>query len=340
MQLKTAIGLDIGRSAVKVVANAGGLYYRLTFPSLVCPAFHLSDDAERDRAEKETVEIEGKRYFTGDTARVQGGVSVSAGLSHDWIKGPEYMALVASALKRLAQMSVPGLDSPYLVIGTPSKTYGQQKDILAEQTAKVVPAEMKVLPQPMGAYLSFFMDQRGLPLKDRQFKSNGAPRSWAIIEIGHYTTDFWLMREGRPVERVADSCEGVHFAAERLERLLDTKGIESNLLSAEEALRTGLIVDMGEKEVKKEAAEAVDFVTQKIWGKAKALLSTEVRTLDGVLLAGGGAPLFFESMKAEWSHTILLDNPRMAVADGFCRYGVGQLVRKAMLAEKASASAA
>src|SRR5438477_9121397 len=45
MLTKTTIGLDIRRSAVKVVANANGLFYRLTFPSIVSPSFAIADDA-------------------------------------------------------------------------------------------------------------------------------------------------------------------------------------------------------------------------------------------------------------------------------------------------------
>lgn len=336
---KTIIGLDVGRSAVKVVAFNNGLYYRLTFPSLVSPAIAINDEATAARAELETVEVMGKRYFTGDTARLQGGVNMSVGLSNDWTNGPEYLALVASTIKRLAQMNVPGLDNPYIVLGTPASLYGQQKEVLVSRTQEVVTAEMKVLPQPMGAYCDFFLDSKGMPIKDRKVRADGKARSYAVVEVGHFTTDFLLMREGNYIERGAGSCEGVNFAADNLVRILTGRGIQSDLLSAEEALRTKTVIDFGERRVDSEVAEAVDFVVQKILTKANALLSNEVRTLDGVLLAGGGAPIVFEALKQKWPHTMLLENPRMAVADGFCRYGVGQMIRRTLAAEAATAKA-
>lgn len=337
MLTKTIIGLDVGRSAVKVVAYASGLYYRLTFPSLVSPAFPINDETTARRAELETVEVLGKRYFTGDTARLQGGVSMSVGLSHDWTNGPEYLALVASTMKRLAAQGVPGLDSPYIVLGTPASLFGRQKELLAQRTQEVVAAEMKVLPQPMGAYCNFFMDARGVPIKDRQKRPDGKNRSWAVVEVGHYTTDFLLMREGNYIERAAVSCEGVHFAAENLVRILAAKDIQATPLTAEEALRTGVIIDFGERRIEAQVAEAVDHVVQKIMTMADSVLSNDVRSLDGVLLAGGGAPILAAALQKKWPHTVLLDSPRMAVADGFCRYGVGQMIRRAVASEKASA---
>lgn len=337
MLTKTIIGLDVGRSAVKVVAHANGLYYRLTFPSLVSPAFPINEEGAAARAELETVEVLGKRYFTGETAMVQGGVKMSVGLSHDWTNGSEYLALVASTMKRLAALGVPGLDSPYIVLGTPSSLFGRQKELLVQRTQQVVAAEMKVLPQPMGAYCNFFMDPRGVPIKERHKKSDGTAKSWAVVEVGHFTTDFLLMKMGLYTERAAVSCEGVNFAAEHLVRILAAKDIQATLLEAEEALRTGVVNDFGERKVTAEVEEAVGHVVQKILTMADSVLANDVRSLDGVILAGGGAPILAAALQKKWRHTVLLENPRMAVADGFCRYGVGQMLRRAMAAEKVTA---
>ena len=329
MSFRTAIGLDVGRSAVKVVANANGLFYRLNFPSIVSPAFDIADEATARRAEAETVEVHGKSYFVGDTARVQGRVNVSGGLSHDWTEGPQYLALVASAIKRLEARGVAGLHDPYIVIGTPAALFGAQKKRLEERTREVVKGEIKVLPQPMGAYLDFTLDPGGAPIKVKVRNDAGAARSWAVVEVGHFTTDFLLMREGQYVEQVADSCEGISFAVQHLVRILAAKNINTNPLEAERALQIKKIVYFGEKEIPEDVDAAAGHVVQKIMDKASALLSSEVSTLDGILLAGGGAPLVFDSLQKQWPHTVLLENPRMAVADGFCRYALGLLRRRA-----------
>ena len=336
MNFKTTIGLDVGRSAVKVVANAGGVYFRDLIPSIVSPAIELADESTAAKAELDTVEVGGRKYFTGDTARLQGGASMTVGLSDDWTNSTEYLVLVKAALKRLDARGVAGLDQPFIVLGTPAKLYGAEKERLIARTQEVVAAEMKVLPQPMGAYCSFFQDQRGVPIKDRQFDGSRV-RSWAVVEVGHFTTDFLLMKEGQYIERVADSCEGINYAAEHLVRLLAKESIPVTLLQAEEALRTKKVFHFGQRDVSVPVAKAVDFVVQKILAKAAALLSKDVATLDGVLLAGGGGEIIADALKEKWPHTVLLENPRMAVADGFCRFGMGEQLRRHLRAAKAAA---
>jgi plasmid segregation protein ParM len=184
MNFKTTIGLDVGRSAVKVVANAGGVYFRDLIPSIVSPAIDLADEATANRAELDTVEVGGRKFFTGDTARLQGGASMTVGLSDDWTNSIEYLVLVKSALKRLAARGVTGLDDPYIVLGTPAKLFGAEKERLVARTQQVVAAEMKVIPQPMGAYCSFFQDQRGVPIKERQLDGASSSCSRASTSSG------------------------------------------------------------------------------------------------------------------------------------------------------------
>ncbi|AZG12016.1 plasmid segregation protein ParM [Cupriavidus metallidurans] len=331
MLTQTIIGLDVGRSAVKAVAFAQGESYPLTFPSIVSPAIGISDETTARRAAIETVEIEGKQFFTGDTARLQGSPGANAGLSNDWINTPEYQVLVASTMKRFEAMGVPGLDKPLLVIGTPANLFSSQQARLKEVTERVVKAEMRVLPQPMGAYCDFYLDEKGLPIRSHITDASGRTKSWAVIEVGHFTTDFLLMLEGQYVERGAGTCEGLNFAAEHLVRILDGRGIHSNLIECETAIRTKSILQFGQEiDISEEVAKAVSHVAQKINAKADSLLSMDVRKLHGVILAGGGAPLLYEEIKKKWSHCILLDNPRMSVANGFGRYGMGVALRQAM----------
>lgn len=328
---QTIIGLDVGRSAVKAVAFAEGDYYPLTFPSIVTPAMEISDEATARRATAETVEIGGKQYFTGDTARLQGSPGANAGLSHDWINTPEYLALVVSTMKRLEARGIPGLDNPLLVIGTPADLFASQQVRLKEVTQQVVDAEMRVLPQPMGAYCDFFLDRRGLPIVDHIKDGADRIKSWAVVEVGHFTTDFLLMLEGQYIERGAGSCEGLNFAAAHLVRILNGRGIQTNLIECEVAIRTKTIWQFGQAvDISAEVATAVSHVAQKIIAKADSLLSMDVRKVSGVLLAGGGAELIYEELKNKWPHCILLPEPRMAVANGFCRYGIGIATRKAM----------
>ena len=330
MHGQTIIGLDVGRSAVKARAFANGQEFELTFPSLVCHAITLSDENSIRTAEPETIVVEGRKYFTGDTARLQGGVTSSAGLSHDWTETQAYQALVLSTLKRLARMGVSGLESPYILVGTPAALYGKQRERLEELTRKAAPnADVKALSQPMGAFLSFFLNKKGYPISENMIDEIGRKKSWAVIEVGHFTTDFLLMKEGVHIDRKSDSCEGISLAAEQLGRILSAKGIDASPVACEDALRTKKIRHFGVKPIADEVAEAAEFVVAKIMTKTNDLLAAEAATVDGILLAGGGAPIIYDSLLKQWPHIMLLPEPRMAVAEGFCRYGKGQLLKRA-----------
>lgn len=329
--IQTIIGLDIGRSAVKAVAYANGEYFNVEFPSVVSPAITISDEPTLRQTEPETVTVDGDTYFTGETARLQGNVGTSVGLSHEWTASPEYRALVASALKRFDRKGVSGMDNPYLVIGTPSALFGTQNHQIAMDTKRVINADIKVLPQPAGAYFDFVLDKNGVPIKDKLRDEDGNFRNWAIVEIGHFTTDFMLMIGGQNIERASSSCEGMNFAGENLSRiLLNTRNIHASTIECERAIRTGKIKQFSDVIIiTKEIEEAVSYVVKKIISKAESLLSTEVAKLDGVLIAGGGANLVAHELKKKWPHVIPLRDPKMSVANGYCRYGLGVLMGRA-----------
>lgn len=327
----TIIGLDVGRSAVKAKTYAYGIYNEVVFPSVVSLATNLSDAATAAKAELETVEVEGKRYFTGDTARFQSGATISAGLSDDWTESAEYKALVLSTLKRLAAMGVPGLENPFVVVGTPANQFSVQRERLEKITQEVVGGEVRALSQPMGAYLSYVLADNGMPVPARMQDGFGHPKSYAVVEVGYFTTDFLLMKEGQYVESKSKSCEGIYLASENLVRILaEKRGITTSLLACDQALRQRTIKHFGIQEVGEEVDEAAEFVVAKIMAQANYLYSKEVGDLDGILLAGGGAPVVSASLQAKWPTVKLLTNPRMAVAEGYVKFARGMLLKRSM----------
>ena len=65
--MQTVIGLDLGRSALKLVASwkdgAGAHRTRLSFPSAVAPARRLVGAEELRAAQTETVVVDGQAFF-------------------------------------------------------------------------------------------------------------------------------------------------------------------------------------------------------------------------------------------------------------------------------------
>lgn len=311
-----AIGLDIGHSSVKASAiSVTGTPVKLIIPSLVCPAFPISDEAEARRAALDTVKIGERSFFVGETAKVQGGPSVTTGLSEDWIDTPEHAALLVGAINRLKGSGV-AVDGANIVLGLPTHLVNRQKDRLKEITGRHVSANtIRVIPQPMGPYQTLILESNGLPSSAHTPTSE----SWGVVEIGYYTTDIMLIQNGRWVEKASGVCSGVRVAAEHLVRLLAERGITSDMNECEEALRTRSIRNFGRLDVSSEADKSITMLVTEVIDRASQYMEPYARKLDGVIVAGGGAPLVYPHLRAKWPHALLLDSPRFAVAEGMRR---------------------
>ena len=99
--MRTCVGLDIGRSSVKVVSRSPEGRREILFPSSVCPAFGITDEREQLRALEETVTVNQRDYFFGATAALQGQDDLLAGLRDDWVFTDSHTALFRGALRKL-----------------------------------------------------------------------------------------------------------------------------------------------------------------------------------------------------------------------------------------------
>lgn len=326
MSMSRVFGLDVGHSAVKaafVKAPPGGgrgLITNLIFPSVVAPAFAISDDVEAKRAAAETVDVHGRKYFVGETALIQGGAQVSRGLSEDWIDTPEHSALILGAIKK-AQAQGCGTFQ-MLVLGLPSNLYARQRETLRRIAGDLVPGvEVKVVPQPMGAYQFDMFNEAGQLNPGRKMASE----SWGVVEVGHFSTDFLLMLNGRFVEKASGSCSGARVAAEQLQRFVaEQMNITATLEECEDALTTKQITIFGQTHnVSVQVHEAVQYLVTEVVDTAKRILEQHARRLNGIIVAGGGAPLCYEALSQVWPHAKIATNPRLAVSEGMRRFGLG-----------------
>jgi plasmid segregation protein ParM len=125
------------------------------------------------------------------------------------------------------------------------------------------------------------------------------------------------------------------MAAEHLQRLIEKDGIQRDLVDAEKALRDGFIRHFGQRiPLEEKIMEAQSVVSSKVSDMAAQLMSHYVQSIDGVIVTGGGASLVFDTLKARWPHTQLvndrhqdgkpaaqLSGSRFVVSEGFYRYG-------------------
>lgn len=336
--METVIALDVGHSAVKVVADSGGHRQQLIFRSVALPAFHIAEDSARAAAERDTVVVAGQPYFFGDTAVVQGRADVESGLSENWISTPQYAALFLGALRRLANLPHPvTADKAILVVGLPAKYFTQQRNLLKTILQQLAPgADIIVRPQPMGPYCATQFNPDGS--EDR--KRNLAEEAWAVVEIGHFTSDFALFKGGVWTEHGSGSCKGGYVAAEELSRILQSKDqINVSPLEATGAIESGYIRHFGKKiDIRPYLPAAGIPIAAEILDNATRLIERDARMLDGIILAGGGAALVYDQLRAKWPHTVLAENSRMTVAEGFCRLGCALRTDRRHRAARAAAT--
>lgn len=319
------IGLDLGHSAVKMTFDGRMGVERHTYPSLACQAIAITGNVEEALlAERETVTVKGERYFVGNTAAVQGRAALSSGLTDEWIHSVDHAALMALARKVVDSRAPHG--SRLWILGLPVSLFAEHRDTLAETAAEYLDGTIRVVPQPMGGFQAHMLERTGTPARSL------TTESWAVVDVGYYTTDFILMLEGRWVERASDSCGGVRLAAEHLQRLISqTHQIRCDLVKSERALREGEIKHQGKRvDVADLAATAKAGVAGQVSDMAMRLIGSYADDIDGVLVLGGGAEMVFDALHETWPHSLIvqdthedhrLSGPRYLVSEGYYRFG-------------------
>lgn len=318
-----SVGMDIGHSAVKIAfTNSLGQAARAMFPSVVCQAFRISDDAERSMASLDTVNVAGREFFVGDTAALQGDLGAQPGLYEDWIQSPQYAALMIAAWRCAQRRSGDKLEDAMLVMGLPTHLFDRQRDTLKEIAAHylpVKPANIRVMPQGIAPYQGLMLTDGGAVAPGRHMPSE----TWGVIELGYYTSDFVLMQNGRWVESASGTCPGVRLAAERFARHAGQQHSASlSLIEAEAVLASGELRSLGKRiDVRAERDEIVRRTIDEVIDTANRLIGRFTQSMDGVIVAGGGAGLMHREISQRWTNCVLAERPRFAVAEGMRRFG-------------------
>lgn len=312
------IALDIGRSAVKIAAGNS----KILFPTAVCLAVDPDRLAVGDAAataERDTVEIDGVRYFIGETAVKQSRDKTSEGLRDDWIESSEHKALLKGAYQAAKRET--GVDDGLLLLGLPSRLFSEQHKRLLEIAAMTLQMDkrhIRVVPQAYGAYMALMLDEDAAAAEGR----DPDKEAWGVIDVGYYTTDFALMDGGSWTAFAANSVGGTHRAAQTLVEVAGD--VHMKLPEAEKALisrsikHNGKVVDLA-----KEVKVASERLASEIMSAAAQAFGDHLPRLDGILVAGGGAELVAAEIKKKWPHTETLAQSRFSVAEGMRRFGVG-----------------
>lgn len=324
--MSTVLGLDIGHSAVKMVV-LGEKPLRECFPSIVCPATRLTTEAQAVKAAAETVRVDGLDYFFGDTALKQRDQQLSSdiGLHDNWVTSSPYEVLLRGAIQK-AEQAGNAIDDMIIVHGLPAVLFNEQKVQVEALHKKVCPqAYCVVMAQPMGVFYGHMLGRRGEPLRGDE----ALDESWAFIDVGHYSTDFMLNKEGDWIQKASGSCKGISRITIDLANSLKARGISRTPTEYQAFLQKGKNADGAwiqtyftkPIDVTDEVNKAIEYLAKDVVDQATTLLGPYAHDLNGIIVAGGGATLLSPFLKKIWPHVVAAEDGRLAVAEGFARYG-------------------
>lgn len=347
--MNTCIGLDVGRSAVKVICVYGdNQRLDISFPSAYAKAIQVSAFAAQS-AELDTVVVNDVSYFVGETAISQTKDDMISGLSDEWVFGVSHIALILSAVKRLKAAGVPDVDTALLCVGLPARTHASQLNEYRNTLAGYLPrSEIKVIPQSMGPYFAMMFQPNG------QERPDFATQSWAIVEVGQFTTDFAKIERGVAIQHGFGSCEGMSVAVQNLRAAVIAKKIKSDitLVGATELMINPKLMSYGKEiDLTDLVKTSVAPLGEIIANTAQSIFGADLGSLNGICLAGGGASLIRDAIAARWSKTsygadippefiFVPENSRFAVAEGFCRFGLAVNLARNAAAKAATAPSA
>ncbi|MBU2767990.1 ParM/StbA family protein [Acidithiobacillus ferrivorans] len=297
-----ATGIDIGRSGVKIVHAGKQLPI---MPAVACPHFPIDDPDEVKRAERDTVALQdGKRWFTGETAVVQG--DTTPGVFAEWDQTDEYEALVAASIAKVSTG-----EALRIVAGVPSEAGQSVKEYVHALFTRHAPtgSRIKIVAQPAGALFSAAADNRHL-----------LESTIVVVDVGRYSTDMAVAKNGRAVQGAYKSLPGVRLAVDALAAAVRPLVSGTPTFERlEDALRTGTLRHaMTTTDIAEQVAAAREKLNSEV-GRALNAMSASLRgQLDGVVLAGGGAGFIKFDVP-----TVMAPQGRYAVAMGFALMAAG-----------------
>lgn len=322
------VGLDIGHASVKITFDTHFGVARYVLPSFVFPAMPIRNKFEAQLAAAETVQVDGRAFFVGNTAFLYSRGGLCTGLNSEWIRTIQHRALLAMALKVIDDQAPDGERT--FVLGLPVSQYELKRQFLIEAATEILGqnAQIIVVPKPFGGYQAHIADRCGAIKSAHALEQE----SWAVVDVGYYSTDIILVQKGNWIETASGSCEGVSMAVDYLQRLLNSvHGIQANFFDAEKSLRCGFIKDFGRSvKLEEEIKSACAIVASKVTDMTVRLTEPFALSLDGIFVTGGGAAMVLPALQERCAHAQLIEDTHpvaglsgslFVISEGYYRFG-------------------
>jgi plasmid segregation protein ParM len=334
MKSSASIGIDLGHSSVKLTVKPG-IQIALTgaseiFPTVVRSWAKIANEETAKKAEADTVEVNGRKFFIGVTAARQGQAENFSGQNRNWIETDQHDALLVGAWNRanniLVKNNMTNPDHIALVLGLPASYYTEQREPLRARTHALITRLLRP-HQTLDVYIE---SQSRAPLLCVAFDAYGIEtgragedESWGVVEIGHFTTDFTFHDRGQEVDGAASSASGAHKVYDQIAATFKQKGFLSDFETISAAIKSRKLKVYGkEVDVNDLVLPAIKEFATYILDEVSKRFGEKTQRMDGVIVAGGGAYMVGQEIKAKYPNAIIPTNPRFAVAEGYSRFGL------------------
>jgi len=347
------VGLDIGFGFTKATNGKNSTIFKSVYGE--AQEIRFSDTSLNPVSSEEhlQVEVDGKPWFVGPLAERQSVKRFFTLDQKEFVSG--YSKILAMAA--LAPM-VEQQDPVKLVVGLPIVHYkshmkelagilsGQHRVALTGPNGKreetvVRIAQVKVVPQPMGALLNLMLGNAG-EIVNKRF----ATEKVGIIDIGFKTTDFTILDRTRYSERGSHSLESGMSTAFSIiaDKLKEESGINVELYRLIDPVEQGFIKIRGKKfDLTKIRDGAFAKLAQAIANESNKLWADDW-DLEAIVIAGGGGSMLAPVLKPLLQGSVMTPetdgDPRLANVYGFCKYGKHLWTRGPAKAEAKAAPAA
>lgn len=312
--------IDLGYGHVKVATNfAKG---QNIFPSVVYKAKNKTSLTAQMLGSSQSnyfINLNNKGYYVGDSALKQNQERIF--LNQGEFDADTILALIATALHTVTPKDF-NPNNLELVLGLPLSTYlndraiANIKQIVSdvelnivinddEHTFRIARDKVSVLPQGIGAYAYLINNHK--EFYDERI---------AVIDIGFRTVDCTSINSGDIVESMTFSLEedGMAYIYENIATKLNehttrtykTYQIEDMLLNRPKDEKISKVID----EVLKTHTRKVVSEIRKRWGE-------DIKSVDKLILTGGGGAVLIELYKEELANIILQENAQFANCLGY-----------------------
>lgn len=248
-------------------------------------------------------------------------------LHEDYPSSRDYRALFLGALEKIGAQRIGCLVTGLPVIQAQDPVARQRLEKQLTGTHVIRPGvevtvdSVRVLPQPVGAWMSFLYANPRYRRADIRAM---------VFDVGFYSVDYVVLDNGKL--RNVSSGSSLLATSKILEKASDLihehHGQRVSVARIESAVRAQQNhIHVGTREVPlgpilKDAAKVY---APSVVDKVKQSLRADAEGIGLILLAGGGAPLYRDALRTAMPATteiVSVENPVTANATGFCYFGM------------------